>query len=277
MFEKSSFESHNLSSTEKENHFEENNFSEELKLKLEEFKGKLQDFGGETEELIAALAEARIPHNRHDKESAGNLEADYLEDIGFIKKFDNLTVYLDNINSDETDSVSLLKKYNDIKEEIKYIHDRFNDSGYLSDKGQGGDVLKNDFPELATKVNGLMAKIPELDRMTVSLNNRLYAQEIFKDMDSKGASYWGEYISKIRYISKNGQLGFNSLEIGKFRTPEELVENLEKFLDNDLKDSVNKVQESENFDDKEKAERIEALQGLIAGGREYLDELKKLI
>ncbi len=278
MFGRNSFEFPKGNSREEENnHDKENDFSEELKLKSEEFKEELRDLGGKIKNLVEALSGTRIPYNSYDKKSIGNTEADYLEDTSFDKKLDNLNACLDNINSDEGDSISWLKNYNNIKEAINYIYDRFNSTGYLSDRGKGGDVLKNDFPEIAAKIDNIMAKISEMDKITVSLDNRLGAQDMFKKMDNKRLSSWDKYISKISRVSKSGQIGFNSLEIWKYRTSEELAKNLEKFLDNDLVNSIDEVQKNEKFSEEEKNERINALQGLMTGGREYLDEFKKLM
>lgn len=277
MFGKISFESLKGNSKEKEHDCGEDSFSEELKLKLKNFKVSLRELGNEGGALSEALAEARIPSNSYDKKNIGNPDVDYLKDTGFAKKIENLQNYLDNINSDEGDSISWLKNYDHIKEDVKYIYDRFNYSGYLSDRNHGGDVLKNDFPEIAIKLDDLMAKMPEIDKMTVSLNNRLYAQDMFKEMEKKKSLFRDKYISEIRYISNSGRIGFNSFEIGSYRTPEELVKNLEKFLDNDLKENINKIQENESFNEEEKNKRIEIFQGLIVGGREYLDEFKKLM
>lgn len=278
MFGRNSFEFPKGNSREEENnHDKENDFSEELKLKSEEFKEELRDLGGKIKNLVEALSGTRIPYNSYDKKSIGNTEADYLEDTSFDKKLDNLNACLDNINSDEGDSISWLKNYNNIKEAINYIYDRFNSTGYLSDRGKGGDVLKNDFPEIAAKIDNIMAKISEMDKITVSLDNRLGAQDMFKKMDNKRLSSWDKYISKISRVSKSGQIGFNSLEIWKYRTSEELAKNLEKFLDNDLVNSIDEVQKNEKFSEEEKNERINALQRLMTGGREYLDEFKKLM
>lgn len=277
MFGRNGFEFPKGNLKEENNYDEESNFSEELKLKSEEFKEELQNLGSEIKNLVEALSGVRIPYNSYDKKNIGNPEASYLEDTSFDKKLDNLNICLDNINSNEGDSISQIKNYNDIKETINYIYDRFNSTGYLSDRGKGGDVLKNDFPEIAAKIDSIMAKISEINKITVSLDNRLGAQDMLKKMDNKRLSSWDKYISKIAYVSKSGKIGFYSLEIGTFHTPKELVENLEKFLDNDLKNSIDEVQKNEKFSEEEKNERMDTLQGLMIGGREYLDEFKKLM
>lgn len=277
MFGRNGFEFPKGNLKEENNHGEENNFSEEFKLKSEEFKEELQNLGSEIKNLVEALSSVRIPYNSYDKKNIGNPEASYLEDTSFDKKLDNLNICLDNINSNEGDSISQIKNYNDIKEKINYIYDRFNSTGYLSDRGKGGDVLKIDFPEIAAKIDSIMAKISEINKITVSLDNRLGAQGMLKKMDNKRLSSWDKYISKIAYVSKSGKIGFYSLEIGTFHTPKELVENLEKFLDNDLKNSIDEVQKNEKFSEEEKNERMDTLQGLMIGGREYLDEFKKLM
>ena len=276
MFEKNNFGFQKGSSVENESSKGENNFSKEFLSKLEEFNGKFNGFGTEINSLVEALSQTRIPYNSQDKENIGNDEAEYLEDMGFINKIDNLQAYLYNIEDSKGDPAVLLKNYTNIKDEIKYIHDRFNSAGYLSDRNKGGDVLKNDFPEIAEKIDSLVAKISELDVITASLDNRLAAQENFKEL-SNNHSGLGEYISKINYISKDGNLGFNSLNIGTFHGKEELVAKLEKFLNEDLKNSINEIKENTNFSEEEKEKRLVAVQGLIIGGQEYLDEFKSLI
>lgn len=236
----------------------------------------LRGFSVEINDLVEALSQARIPYNSYDKEKIGNDEADYLEDMGFINKIDNLQAYLYNIEDSNDDPAILLKNYSSIKDEIKYIQDRFNSAGYLSDRNKGGDMLKNDFPEIAEKINSLMTEMSELDVITASLGNRLSAQEKFKEL-SNTRSGLGEYISKINYISKNGNLGFNSLNIGTFHSKEELVVKLEKFLNEDLKNSISEIKENDNFSEEEKENRLAAVQGLIVGGQEYLDEFKSLM
>lgn len=270
------FKENNFGFQKKELVKNENNFSKEFLSKLEEFNEKFKDFDLETNDLIDIISQTRIPYNSHDKEKVGNDETEYLEDMGFINKINNLQAYLYNIEDGADAPDVLLKNYYQLKDEIKYLHDRFNSTGYLSDKNKGGDILKNDFPEIAAKIDSLMNKISELDVVVVSLGNRSEAQEKFNEL-GKSHSNFGEYIPRIIYIYKDGNIGFNSINIGTYHNPGELVVKLEKYLNEDLKNSFKEIQENNNFSEEEKEKRLDVVKGLIIGAQEYLDEFNNLI
>lgn len=254
---------------------ETDNLSEEFQLKLNEFKEKKQKLNNGVNALTDTLYEARIPYNSLDKKKASDPESGYLEDMGFAKSIKNLQIYIDNESDNDSDPAVCLKNYKDIKTEIEYIYQRFNSLGYLSDKNKGGDILKNDFPEVSEKIDNLMSEISQIDSITVSLDNRLDAQKEFERMGGKALSRPEKCIPAIHYISDNGRPGFCSFDIGTYRNPKELIANLEKFLDDSNK-KIEEIEGNDNFNEEEKEKRLKVLQGSIAGGKEYLDEFKRL-
>jgi len=79
----------------------------------------------------------------------------------------------------------------------------------------------------------------------------------------------------IRFTNKNGNISFFSHKIGYYRTPEELINNSEKYIEV-LKKNIEDFKDSEDYSDEEKDILIDRYEKSILGINDYLDEFKKL-
>lgn len=281
----------NLKLTREENVVkkEDNNFSPELNEKVKEFKEGFESIKGDLRNLVNSFAEVKIPRNRFDKSRMDmgngngngneNENENVLADSGLLGQSNELNLYIDNLeNGDWNDIKSISSNFFKIKDKLNYFNNRFNLLGYLEDRNKGGDVLRKDFPEIATQIDSLMTKIPELNRHEVSMKNKFNAYNKFQEFKN-GSNKREKWIPEINHISTDGEhTMWNSAEIGFCYTPEELSFNLEKFIKEEIQEkSMNKIDLAENLTEEDKNKRKESLNSFIVGAKEYLNEFNNLI
>ncbi|ETB64050.1 TPA: hypothetical protein DIC38_00995 [Candidatus Nomurabacteria bacterium] len=258
----------------KENNTE---FSKELQNGLIEVRDMIQNIRDDAKNLLSNLEDARIPYNRYDKErenrsSDGSftIRSMYLNNMSWqLENFDD-----ENIKNDPN---SLLKAYGQIKEAIDHLENKFKIYGYHDDQNKGGDVLSKDYPEIASQIDLLSGKLKEIQERIPEIENRLDAQKKFKAIKSRDSvDGQGDFIPLIRFVNRNGNINSFSHKIGYYRTPEELINNSEKYIDQVLKKSMEDFKASENYSDEEKDIFIDRYEKSILGINDYLDEFKKL-
>lgn len=251
-------------------------FSKELQDSLTKVREMIQCTTDDVRNLLVSLENAKIPYSRYYKDKE-NRPSDlsltdrsmYIANMSWqIENFDNESV--------KNDPRSLLKVYEKTKEAIDFLQNKFKIYGYHDDRYKGGDILSKDYPEIANQIDSLSDKFKEIQEFIPEIKNRLDAQEKFKAIKNHHSTEGkGDYIPSISFIDKAGDTALLSHKIGFYRTPEELINNSEKYIEV-LRKNIEDFKDSEKYSDDEKDVLIDTYEKSISGISDYLDEFKKL-
>lgn len=256
---------------------ESNNLSPEFNEKINEFKESFEKIKGDFKDLAESLVEAKIPYSRNDKYLKDNGRIGVPVDSAVVKQAEELTLYTDKIGGDYENVKELLHDFYELKDRFNYINNRFNIYGYW-EGGNKDDAFKKDYPEIASKINSLSNKIPELNILLATIHNKFNALNKFKEL-KEGLGGRDKWISDIRHVDEKGEfIRSNSIDIGFCNSPEELSKNLDRILKEEVEiKSVSMVENATTLTDEEKERRKEFFRRFAIGAREYLEEFNNLI
>lgn len=260
---------------------EEDSFSPELNKKTKDFIENFDKIKGDLRNLAESLIKIKIPYNKYDKDRMSTGDNSIITDASLLKESNELNSWIDKIEKDYHNSMlGMLISYSQINSKLDFINNRFQ-YGYLSDFSNEDKkgILRRDFPEIASQIDSLISKISELNKLFVSIDNRFKAQEKFKEM-KKGFGGSDEWIPMISHINADAEsmIIYNSAKVGFYGTPQELSNNLERFITEKVqKEWTHEVENNPEFNEEEKNKRKEFYNGFVVGAKEYLDELNNII